>query len=237
MIILAPHVDDEVIGCFRYLHGRQVERVYYFFEVDEIRKAEAQRCSEHFDFEARFVSVEEAYKEIQESFGSSVLLLPNCHDFHADHKTINNTFRTLPNEKNFYSVDMNVERDTLYNEYQQEKLQTLNTLFPSQAGLFASDEKYHLFESCLDTDIDTSYEYEFDVSTWGGTERSYSALSNEKFTITLSRPLTLLETERCKNLAQKGVPDLEKLIRVIPKSSIELKYRTQEHTVKQRYSL
>ena len=48
--ILAPHVDDELIGCFTRLQNRSIDHVIYFFELTPERKKEAKAAAEHFGF-------------------------------------------------------------------------------------------------------------------------------------------------------------------------------------------
>ena len=33
-IILAPHVDDEVIGCYQLLVKGEIDKIVYFYDLD-----------------------------------------------------------------------------------------------------------------------------------------------------------------------------------------------------------
>lgn len=147
-VILAPHVDDEVIGGFRLLEARQVSDVYYFYELTEERRLEAMHCAKKFGFVPHFqekVAVAE----------DKVVLLPSVRDSHPHHKEVSLMGFVLPNAKLYYSVDM--ARRDLLNEYmQQRKREALLELFPSQVALFVSDDRYHLFEDVSKSDVETT---------------------------------------------------------------------------------
>jgi len=148
-VILAPHVDDEVIGCWRLLNSGLVVGVAYFYEVDTVRGMEATRCADDFDFqiiEAHYIDQE------MERVKANALLVPNIADYHPHHKAVNRLADSLEYRKYYYSVDMNVEMDVLSEEHQAQKQRQLLTLFPSQRRLIESTDKYHLFESLLSTD-------------------------------------------------------------------------------------
>lgn len=147
-VILAPHVDDEVIGCFQMLDARLVSHVVYFYEVDDVRKAEALACAERFGFEAVF---DWDNFHTNELLSNQTLLVPNIADHHPDHKAVNRLAKQLPNKKLYYSIDMNVQKTVLDNRARNEKMRALCNLFPSQSGIF-SDQKFYLFESYVEDD-------------------------------------------------------------------------------------
>lgn len=146
-IVFAPHVDDEVIGCYRYLRAGLVDTVYYFYELDEVRRAEALECAKKFKFKAVFATTDTLVID-----PDAIILAPNINDIHPHHGDVNRLAKKFPNKKEYYSIDMNVRHYTvLDHDVQIDKKNSLNELFPSQAKLFA-DEKYYLFESKVDDD-------------------------------------------------------------------------------------
>ena len=144
-VLFAPHVDDEMIGCWRLLEGKQISQVYYFYDVTEIREKEARLAGLTYCFEPVFDEFD--FSKVPNDV---TILAPNIRDSHPDHKMVNHLAKKLPNRKKYYSIDMNVRREVLISP--TVKLATLLKTYPSQASLFKSNAKYHLFESLLSDD-------------------------------------------------------------------------------------
>jgi len=157
-VILAPHVDDEVIGCFSILESRQVVSVYYFYELTPERKEEALKCAKKYGFAPVFMDMD-AKSEISLDLDPELtVLVPSVRDAHPHHKEVNVLGQTLSNPRLYYSVDMNGRFKVLDTVTQERKRAALEELFPSQARLFQRDDKYVLFESIAPTDVDLSIE-------------------------------------------------------------------------------
>lgn len=144
MIILAPHVDDEVIGCFRLLLSGSVKTVIYFFDLDEERKAEALESSKRFGF----IPISYSSATILNIPEDQVMVVPHISDNHPHHKWVNQWAKQWPNVKLYYSVDMDRNVELLSPEISYLKQTSLKQLFPSQLSLF-ENAKYYLFESKL----------------------------------------------------------------------------------------
>jgi hypothetical protein len=151
VVILSPHIDDDVIGCFRLLKAGLVSKVYYFYDLTEERIAEAKRAAELFNFEPIFLKNETI--SIKQEDPETIFLVPNIHDVHPHHKSVNRFAKQNLHmyKLQYYSIDMNTKFDILSEELQVEKEKTLLTLYPSQHKLFAN-EKYFLFESLTKKD-------------------------------------------------------------------------------------
>lgn len=158
-VILAPHVDDEVIGCFSLLDKNLVDEVYYFFEVDKTREAEAIQSGKRFDFTPVFMKFDGVIrpKDLADRIGERIVLAPNIRDAHPHHKQVNLIAKQLPQTKNYYSVDMNTRFRVLDEKERTDKKHALHTLFQSQARVL-SNEKYHLFESIQPSDYSSVIE-------------------------------------------------------------------------------
>lgn len=151
--IFAPHVDDEMIGCWTILEKKLVDKVYYFYDVTLARMNEAKRVAEKFDFEPVFVSSGNEWDAlIKEDVKGQILLIPSIKDLHTHHKVVSAYGKTFRNKKMFYSVDMNGDFEILDAETRNRKLINLVDFYPSQADLFNSDAKYHLFEGINEFD-------------------------------------------------------------------------------------
>ncbi len=148
-IILSPHVDDEVIGCYTYLKNNLVTDVYYFYELTDLRAGEATRAATKYNFTPHY------NQPLNNIPADAVILLPSIKDSHPHHKMVNRLGNKLPNAKLYYSVDLDAasNKKVLSAEDQANKLNDLNILYTSQETLFQSDQSYSLFE-CI-TPYDT----------------------------------------------------------------------------------
>lgn len=143
--ILAPHVDDEVIGCYRLLEAGRVSDVFYYYDLTNERKEEALRVADYFGFNAHF--------ETSDFPEDKIFYVPNIADQHPHHKELNLYSRSLDCPKRYYSIDMNVKFDVLPVPVMARKLVVLHEFYPSQRKLIDKDDKYHLFESDLASDL------------------------------------------------------------------------------------
>lgn len=155
-IVIAPHVDDEVIGCYSLLASGNIEKVIYitdFQEVTEERKSEAYSASKMFGFIPVFCTLASIRDHIRLN---STLYIPNIGDSHPHHKAVSKYIRSSSilssSDFMYYSIDMNKSPNLLSPEDRVSKLNALQKLYPSQAALFESDAKYYLFESIIPED-------------------------------------------------------------------------------------
>ena len=167
-IILAPHPDDEVIGCFSVLNKNlneniknNIDYVVYFLTGNDTRHAEAIKCSKHFKFKPIFVTPstmfdnEELYK-LYENDKINTLYIPSIKDRHPLHKQVNKISNTINAEKKvYYTIDKNIDYDVLGRRRIKMKRDILNKIYKSQHKLWAHDEKYILFEGFREHDYET----------------------------------------------------------------------------------
>lgn len=150
-MIIAPHVDDEVIGCYSLLAAGNIEKVIYITDFEELttdREAEALAASKMFGFTPIFCTLDTVHHHTRLN---SVLYIPNINDNHPHHKAVNKYIRSRRgfggSDLIYYSIDMNRSPTLLSPEDRASKLNALQKLYPSQSALFESDAKYYLFES------------------------------------------------------------------------------------------
>ena len=164
IIIFAPHVDDEAIGCWSALSrnwrglGDDV-RVAYCEPINPIRRLERDLASEQVGFGFHVIDPKE---ETLYEYLSEVLLLfageisavyaPDPHfELHPLHKTVGVMVHHLCRRRDIpfraYSTNMNVPYlKELTKEEASEKKDFLDLCYPSQSSLWERDHRYWLFE-------------------------------------------------------------------------------------------
>jgi hypothetical protein len=158
-VIFAPHIDDELIGCYTYLMSGLVRTVYYFFDATAERIQEAYNLQHKLKSEYNIIYDIKftAIPNIIELDKDDTILVPNINDEHPQHKLVNlYAKKNYKNKKLYYSIDMNVRKRVLL-EYQRDTKKELLKSYPSQQKLLESDDKYFLFESVLTTDSTVEY--------------------------------------------------------------------------------
>lgn len=127
--ILAPHLDDEVIGCYHLLES--IDHIFYF--TNDHRTARVQH-----DPRYRLWKDED-----RDRFrDSDVIYLPSKYDWHPLHRSVRRTGLALPGRKFYYSVEMN----TPWLEEEPDwvgKEALLRQLYPDEA----LQEKWYRFRS------------------------------------------------------------------------------------------
>lgn len=149
VLILAPHVDDELIGCSQILFDRTNQvTVGWFYDITQERRNEGQNAAAMLGFTPIF-----NFSERDADWSNwDLVLVPRRDDAHPAHKNINTRFRE--HATGFYSVDM-VSAPVLTESAQTRKRETLNWLYPSQSALWERDHKYWLFEKVSPLDYET----------------------------------------------------------------------------------
>lgn len=153
-LIVAPHPDDEMIGCWTVLKTRKNVDVVYgpasYERVNELMNSAGELGYE-------FIRASYAMECLDRGEYIEVYV-PSRNDAHAEHKAMNRKFYEYATH--FYSVDM-VDAIPLPEEEAQEKLAALNKFYPSQRALWDRDHKYFLFESIHTKDYKEYVELKF----------------------------------------------------------------------------
>lgn len=137
-IVIAPHPDDEIIGCSE--HFNEVSIVMYGERINESENLK------NFEIEL----MEFNWEILLGSSSSIPMYFPDpVYEFHPDHRYYGAMGEKLLRKhgKNviFYSVNMmapyihKVKRPGL-------KLELLNKLYPTKKDLWEYEQKYYLFE-------------------------------------------------------------------------------------------
>ena len=142
-IILAPHLDDEIIGCFSVMN--EVDKVVYY--TYDYRESQINK----FPIEWQDKYVRGDAFDLSALGSGDIVYVPSRFDLHPFHKVVRH--KILDNHKvtkMFYSIDMNVP----WLEEEQEprrKLDVLKQMFPGE-DLFEKNAKYWLFKSIKEYD-------------------------------------------------------------------------------------
>ena len=158
-VILAPHIDDETIGCFTLLKKGLVKSVYWFFDLEDYRIKEGDRVADHFGFRPEYrlgfnalngVLLNDIMSDVKKD---TVVLVPTSEEWHPHHKAIFGLGKMLESyglKVGYYSVYMNVEWvKMLPKPMQNEKKNALYKLFPSQREVFDSYGILYVFEGIV----------------------------------------------------------------------------------------
>lgn len=248
LVVCAPHVDDEVIGCYTALVEANYKKldvhIIYFFETDEKRKAEALAACVRFKATPHFLKdsgddISEWWKGILKKVGTAAhFLVPTRFDQHPDHKYVNRfVFGQLmkysyPATIGFYSVDMSVPgTQPLVIKHRDDKKAVLYELYPSQHAYFESNAKCYLFEDIRPEDIWIKREFLYTPQVVG----------NPQFLVSLARVGKITKNDlrntiqALESIVHPVLPSLEKMLYYIgaqdPATDIEYSiYRDSDRT-------
>lgn len=144
VVIIAPHPDDELIGCYKLITSGLVKKIVYVSNSIE-RINSADKLCRDFDIQFGLVTNLIALHHLDKN---DIYLVPSITDHHPLHRQVNGIMKEYKN--GYYSIDMNAEfiKELLPNE-QQEKHNLLNRYYPDQKALWENDWKYFLFEGTV----------------------------------------------------------------------------------------
>jgi len=147
-VIIAPHADDELIGCYSKIINREILYSYYVAECDEIRRAEAVTLCSAFGITPFFLNGQVLMlTDILRGIEAIELYIPSPNDNHNLHKLIYylvyHLRLTVPII--VYSVYMNDFFIRPISNHEQKRID-LDHYYPSQKALWKHDARYYLFE-------------------------------------------------------------------------------------------
>ncbi len=139
---MAPHADDEIIGCYELLASGLVHTVVYGTEE---AMNEAVECAEHFDFKA---TCAEDY-DFDIIFDKHILVFPDPYfEQHPEHRkwgAIGEALLREGREVQFYTTNMNAPYIHEV-ELSGKKKSSLNEFYSKKSSLWKFDHRYWLFE-------------------------------------------------------------------------------------------
>lgn len=145
-LIIAPHCDDEILGCYSILNDINIKPLIIYTEpADEFRQKEAMKIKEHFSIRGQMFC-----QNIPTTFinKNNTFYFP-CHDeIHPAHRkqaAIGETLARQGYNVIFYTTNMNVQwiREVLN---PASKKIALDEIYYSQMELWKYEHKYFIFE-------------------------------------------------------------------------------------------
>ena len=145
-IIIAPHPDDEIIGCFEVIKSDKTFGIIYTSNINQERKLESLNLKKFFH-PALQIFTEIIPPTILEN--KNTFYFPDPYfEIHPSHRFWGSYGERLLREGLdiiFYSVNMS----TPYiheSKFSELKENILNSVYPSQASLWKYEKKYIIFE-------------------------------------------------------------------------------------------
>lgn len=150
--IFAPHLDDEIIGCYSII--KEVDYVIYFTK-DYREGILKESWVKALNLPTYIYKDDFNFNVIKEE---DTIYLPSKYDYHPFHKLVRNKYINYNCKKLFYSVEMNVpwleeEEDKL------GKLELLKKMYPNE-DLFIKNDKYWIFKSIKKYDDIIFFKYQ-----------------------------------------------------------------------------
>lgn len=145
-IIIAPHCDDEIIGCYSILDDKTINPLIIYTEPTTVeRQKEAMKIKEHFSIRGQMYC-----QSIPASFlnPNNRFYFPGPDEIHPAHRrqaAVGEGLARQGLDVIFYTTNMNVPwiREVTNNT---EKFNTLQDIYPSQSELWRYEHKYYIFE-------------------------------------------------------------------------------------------
>lgn len=156
VVVVAPHPDDELIGCYELFRDGYVSNVIYCDVADSVRRIESEKFCAAFDgrVAAHFVDFHTflSHALFFLERGKTLCFPDPVSEVHPDHRKYGSLGEGFCRESPgkgwsivFYSVNMNVPYIHKVANPEQKK-QMLDKWYPSQSDLWKTDARYYLFE-------------------------------------------------------------------------------------------
>ena len=145
--IIAPHADDEIIGCFEILRLGDVLKVVFPI-YNQAALKEAEKSSKLFGFETDVFQSFEALATLAvnaQQVGGLIFLPDPVYEHHPDHRKWGGVGRQLGKNVIYYTTNMNAPY--MYEcKHTEQKKEALDACYPKKSDLWRYDHKYFLFE-------------------------------------------------------------------------------------------
>lgn len=144
-VILAPHADDEIIGCFDVLSAPN-HRVSHVVYPNYAALQEAREMAEMFGVELALTG---DLIDVLKAGGTLFAPDPN-YDYHPEHRRWGHTAERTARENNdinvvWYNTNMNAPYIREVRRWKRKR-DLLNKFYPAKSSLWEYDHRYYLFE-------------------------------------------------------------------------------------------
>lgn len=148
IVIIAPHADDEIIGCFEILRSNKCA-IVYTERMSPERQKEIMTLKNYLDNPIMQFFLSQVPQSLMNPDNTYYFPDP-IYEFHPAHRKqghlgeqmLRDGFNVI-----FYSIQMNAPYiHELKEGTMVEKMSLLDNVYPSQMSLWNNDAKYYLFE-------------------------------------------------------------------------------------------
>jgi len=149
MIVISPHNDDLLIGFFSLIKKGQIKYAYFLELESDMKEEEAKKFCKDTGIE-----IVDQVRFSQLLVEGIPVIIPSPESNHPTHKNIRGwlvmNYEIPLNNIYFYSTDMKEFWIRLLSKEEQgHKRALLDSYFPLEKDLWASDNKYFLFEGVI----------------------------------------------------------------------------------------
>ena len=147
-VIIAPHTDDEIIGCYEILTNPDIKPIIiYTTDIEEERKKECMKLKDEIEIKAQYFLFN-IPSNLLNPLSNNIFYFPHpiyeTHPEHRYHGMIGESMARNGFDVVFYITEMNAPFKSECPR-PNAKLELLNKIYPSQKELWKYEHKYFLF--------------------------------------------------------------------------------------------
>lgn len=150
LVIVSPHPDDEIIGCFSVLENNSDKRcnIVYTTDIENYRKEEAIKLRQYYNNIRQFFTTQQEVPPVLRLKEFTFYFPDPYTEFHPDHKFVGIEGEKMARQGFdviFYTVQKSVPYVHLISNISKKEW-LLDEVYGSQSSLWQYEKKYILFE-------------------------------------------------------------------------------------------